>query len=43
MDQKRAEREAKRARVNAATSLASNITNSVFFQFMKGWDNGEGE
>ena len=43
MDQKRAEREAKRARVNAAKSLASNITNSVFFQFMKGWDNGEGE
>ena len=43
MDQKRAEREAKRVRVNAATSLADNITNSMFFQFIKGWNDGESE
>ena len=43
MDQKRAEREAKRARVNAATSLANSITNSMFFQFIEGWNNGESE
>jgi hypothetical protein len=43
MEQRAAEREAKRARVNAATSLANNITDSMFFQFIEGWNDGESE